>query len=205
MNKEITKILKNRLEVGGGLEFIDVYSGLVQTVTRKVEDENGNPKTQRFPVSYDTNLVDCGKSPEKALTPDSLKRGLIYFEESSPITVGRRLSSGFTEYRSNLLLVAWINRKKTTGDVYSEITKTAIERTLSKLNEPAPGETGFKNIRITAQSIRQDATVFSKYTYDEEVSQYLRPPFEFFAVSLSVSFYSKSICAPELTINPNNC
>lgn len=206
MNKEITKILKNRLETGGGLEFIDVYSGLVQTVSRRIEDENGNPKSQRFPVSYDNNLgTACGKSPEKALIPDSKKKGLIYFEETGAISVGRLTSSGFTQYRSNLTMVVWLNKKKITGETYSEITKTAVERLLSKLSTAISGEVGFINIKVKAETINQNPQIFGKYTYDEEVTQYLRPPFEYFAVGLSVSYFSKNVCAPELIINPIDC
>lgn len=205
MNKELATLLKNRIQSDGGLEFIDVYSGLVQTVSRRIEDENGNPKTQRFPVSYDTNIVDCGRSPEKALTPDSTKKGLIYFEEVSPVSIGRRTASGFYFYRSNINLVAWLNRKKITGDVYSEISKKTIERILAKLSDRQETEVGFINVQIKPESIRQDATIFSRYTYDEEVTQYLRPPFEFFAISLSVSFYSKIYCEPELNISEIKC
>lgn len=206
MNKEITKVLRKRLEADYGLEFIDVFSGLVQTVTRKDQDANGNPKSIRFPVSYDTNIVDGGKSPEKALTPDSTKKGLIYFEERSPIVTGRRSSSGFMEYRSNIDLVAWINRRKITGDDYSEITKTAIERVIEKINRSQEEENGFVNIRLAVQSIRQDGNIFSKYTYDEEITQFLRPPFEFFAISFVVSFYSRATrCDEPIVLSPNKC
>lgn len=205
MNKELTAVLKTRLEAGGGLDFIDVYSGLVSTVSRTIQDANGSFKIQRFPVSYDTSVVDCGRSPEKALTPDSTKKGLLYFEENGNVIPGRRLSSGFYQYKSGLALVVWINRKKVTGGTYDELTKTALGQIQAKISTPVPGEVGFQNLIVKTEFIRQDASIFSRYTYDETVTQYLRPPFEFFAIGITVSFYSRAACAPELILNPDNC
>ena len=45
---------------------------------------------------------------------------------------------------------------------------------------------------------KQDAALFSKYTYDETLTQYLRPPFEFFGIELKCSYSINQKCIGEI-------
>ena len=40
----------------------------------------------------------------------------------------------------------------------------------------------------------------SRYTYDETVTQFLRPPFEFFALGLQLKYSINESCVEPLTI-----
>lgn len=202
MIKEICTELRDRLQFNGNLPFIDVYAGLVQTVQYKQTDANDNPITKRMPVSYDTNLAaDCG-SPEKALTPDSKKKGIVYFEDNGGVSTVRELSKGRKMYKANLLLVCWLNRKRISDDSYAVIGKNAYDAIVAKLQSNlAPSE--LANLKVSINRFRQDPNIFAKYSYDETILQYLRPPFEYFAIEISASFVST--CINEININPNNC
>lgn len=204
MIKELCSVLKERLQFGGDIPFIDIYAGLVQTTTYKNEDENGNPVTKKMPVSYHTNIDDCTTSPEKALTPDSTKKGIVYFEENGGASQTKRLAGGFTIWTAQLILVGWFNRNLITGDAYSEITSVAHAEIMAKLKKNdlnAP----FTNIQVSDVRVRQDPSIFTKYTYDETVLQFLRPPFEYLAIDLSVRFILKGNCLPELILTPKEC
>lgn len=202
MIKSICRDLLGRLIANNRLSFIDVYSGLVQTVTTKIPGENDVMITKRMPVSY--NVIgdnSCTKSPEKALIPNSKKKGIIYFEDAAGITAIRDLSGGRKLYRASLIMVVWLNRRKISADDYSNIASAAYSTIEQKLRVPRTGENEIKNISLTR--FRQGPEIFAKYTYDETETQFLRPPFEYFAVDVTVNFVS--VCKPEICITENNC
>lgn len=206
MIKELCTTLKNRLSDDGGLAFIDVYSGLVQAVKYKDQNADGNPITKVFPVSYDTNLsAECGGSPERALTPDSSKNGIVYFEENGSAAPLRNISGGRTMYKCAVNLVCWFNRNNVTGDAYSEIGLQAFSEILKRLKSDVVKSEVLRNITITEAKFSQNARIFDKYSYDETVLQYLRPPFDFFYMELTATFILKAGCAPAIILNPKNC
>lgn len=204
MIRDICKLLKERLQFQGDLPFIDVYAGLAQTVSYKEQDENGNPVTKKMPVSYDTNIEDCGFSPEKAVVPDSSKKGIIYFEENGGATQYKRLAGNFTMWKAQIVLICWLNRDKITGDAYSEIATKAFSDISLKLKNDSI-TSPFTKVIVDNTRFRQDANLFTKYSYETEVLQFLRPPYEFFAIDLSVNFTLKGNCLPSINLTPNNC
>jgi hypothetical protein len=204
MNKEISTILKNRLV---GLPFTDTIAGMVQRVEYRDVDQDNNPVTKRMPVAYDVSETAnaCLKGPERALVPDSSKRSIIYFEDSGSSFIDRQ--SSWLHFRSALTLVCWMNRARLTGDSYSEISAHVIASTVGKIVNRQPESHGIFTRLITnvTRIMPQDATVFSKYTYDETVTQYLRPPFEFFGLLISVDYRINPDCVNSLQIQPASC
>lgn len=201
---EVCNDLKNALMSGVPLALVNTFAGLAQVVTYKTPNENGMTTTKKMPVSYDTNIADgCqSKSPEKALIPNSANKGIIYFEDNGGAQVIRALSGGRKQHRATLILVCWMNRKNSIGKTYGKITKAAYDEIREKLKGVLPSEY-FLNLRVNPTRFRQDAQVFAKYTYDETVLQFLRPPFEYFAMDLTVTFISG--CKQPIVINPAGC
>lgn len=203
MIKEVAKVLRNRLQFRGDIPFLDVYAGLVQTVSYKSETAGGGTMVKRMPVSYDTNLsAGCDTSPEKAIIPDSSKKGIIYFEENGGAQPFRTIAGGATFYRLGLTAVVWLNRAKITGDDYSEISGNAFAEIKKKLFSNDISDP-FHRLTVTDARFRQNDSVFSKYSYDETVMQHLRPPYEYFAVDLTVTFLVP--CSGVIELNPKNC
>lgn len=203
MIKEAAKVLRDRLQFRGDIPFIDVYAGLVQTVSYKAETASGSTTTERMPVSYDTNLsAGCSGTPEKAIIPDSSKKGIIYFEENGGAVPFRTIAGGSTLYRLGLVAVVWLNRAKITGDDYSEISGSAFAEIKKKLTATDISDP-FHRLTVTDARFRQNDAVFSKYSYDETVMQYLRPPFEYFAIDLTVTVLVP--CAAAIVLNPKIC
>lgn len=208
MNKEIAHELKEILKSSDGIPFVDVIAGMVQTVTDKDEGENGLPVTKRYPVTDDVTIADnCQFSQEKILTPDSRKKGLIYFEDNGTSFMGSD-NKGNYSYRSRLKLICWLNRSRITGQRYSQITASGITYILDKLKVgELYGKVGFfQRFKVNVSSIDpQDSSIFSKYSYDESDMQYLRPPFEFFAINLTVDFSVNKRCINEIEIREKSC
>jgi hypothetical protein len=195
MNKEISKVLRDRLRENGGLPFIQKYAGLVQTVTDINSTSDNTTEKKRYPVSTETVVNDVCHGNEEIMTPDSSMKGILYFEDGGTQKI--ESEKGRFKYVSTLTLIVWINRQLITSNIYSEITGIAIQMVLKKLRvEENPENVGmFNKIQVSLNRILpQEATLFSKYTYDETVTQYLRPPFEFFGLSLSVKYGINDNC-----------
>ena len=198
MNKEISKILRDKLREGDGLAFVEKYVGMVQTVVRDDPNE-GATKKSRFPVATEVFINNICQSNEQIITPDSGLKGLIYFEDNGTNPDGKK-------YVSNLTLICWINRAKIVSNIYSEITGIAIQNILNKIgvDENPENVSMFQGLTVSLTKIfPQEASLFSKYTYDESVTQYLRPPFEFFGLGLQIKYGINSKCIEPLTITEN--
>lgn len=208
MNKEISKVLKDRLLAKGGLPFADLISGMAQTVEYKEANEDGNTIIKRMPVSYDTNSAEgCRTTPETALVPDSGRRGIVYFEDQGVRYKGRA-SGGAVLYQSTLTLVCWMNKARFMGkDFYTDINPYCITQITSKLKAGRLINSGiFAKMNVTpTQILPQDARVFAKYTYNETVTQYLRPPFEFFGIVLNIDYQVHPECIESLIIKDPAC
>ncbi len=187
MQKELCALLSRKLV---GLPFVQVLAGMAQTVTREDPDENNEVKIQRrFPVATDHNLGTDGEySPERILIPDSNRACIIYFEDYGITMASRGRNFAFT---SSIRLVCWCNREKLvmgdplTGHVVGRMQTGIIARlTGNPFNEGM-----FSRILVNVEKIPpQDAGIFGRYTYSETDRQYLRPPFDFFAIDFSVKF-----------------
>lgn len=203
MIKEVCSDLKAALLTGTPLALVDTFAGLAQVVTYKNPDENGNTVTKKMPVSYDTEGLGCSTaSKEKDLVPNSAKKGIVYFEDNGGMQVIRNLSGGRKQYRGNLVLVCWFNRNNSVGQTYGKMSKAAYDEITAKFKGVLPS-IWFINLKASAVRIRQDPAIFSKYTYDETVLQYLRPPFEYLAIDLTVTFITG--CNVPITLNPQQC
>ena len=126
-------------------------------------------------------------------------KGLIYFEDNGTNPDGKK-------YVSNLTLICWINRAKVVSNIYSEITGIAIQNILNKIgiDENPENVSMFQGLTVSLTKIfPQEASLFSKYTYDESVTQYLRPPFEFFGLGLQIKYGINAKCIEPISIQNN--
>ena len=87
-------------------------------------------------------------------------------------------------------------------DTYAVIGKNAFDGIKAKLLSNLK-PSNYTNLKVNINRFRQEPNIFAKYSYDETVLQFLRPPFEYFAIELTASFITT--CATEININPNNC
>lgn len=208
MNKELSKVLRQRIIDNGGVVFADKLFGLVQTGEKIEQNQNGNSVRVRFPIATESILNGVCDSHEQIATPDSGRLGIIYFEDNGTIPAGNSRSGNQFQFESRIRLVCWINRKKVTSETYVELTMLAITDLMKKIGVGSnpKSESYFVNMSVDVDGIpRQDAGIFNRYTYDETISQFLRPPYEFFALDLLCKYSVNPNCISEITLNESIC
>lgn len=182
MNRALSLILLNAL---GNLPYIDKKSGVVQVVEKAIATSGGSV-LKKFPFSSLATLkgVDqIGKLVD--MTPESQFKGILYFEDKG-INLGKP-SASTNEYISDFRLVVWLNTKiagTSRGNAMSEIVfKLTAERI------PTIDTQVFKMVNVKVSNIPPvTPAIFAEYDYDEAKSQYLIPPFDYFAIDISVSY-----------------
>lgn len=198
MVKEVASIMKDRVS---SLPFLDVIAGVAQPVI-DVKFRNGdNMKIEKkMPVSYD--LVG-GKSAilgmERQLVPDQSKKSILYFEDfGTTQDTGARASALTMSYISTIRLVCWINKTKMVQYKYREITAQCIAQiNRALITGTSINSDGITRLMISLNRIPiQNADIFSRYNYDEAELQYLRPPFEYFAIDYTCKYRVKESCLP---------
>jgi hypothetical protein len=203
MVKELSNILKGMLV---DLPFLHTVAGLAQPVidTRYAEagtDQQAQKIQKKLPVSYD---IEDGMG-ERALVPDGTKKGILYFEDfgTTPDT-GAKVKAGQLAVVSRLRLVCWVNRQKILeGDMpkYEEVTANFISEIVARLVKGTGinSTIGISRLFVTLAGVPiQDANIFSRYNYDEAELQYLRPPYEYFALDLQCKFWVSQTCFKQL-------
>lgn len=208
MNKEVAKILKDRIASSEKVNFLDVIAGLAQTVRYTTPSDSGQLYYKSMPVAYDiANPDQCQVSPETAVIPDSTKKGILYFEESGTNIQEYKKSRGGA-FVSNLTLVCWVNKAKLGYETTEEITAILVSILLDALVTA----NNFDNVGVfnrfhvkPGRISTQDNSVFNKYTYDEEATQYLRPPFEYFSIQIAVNYTVDPGCISDFEIKEPLC
>lgn len=183
MNVLIAGIIKQQLL---SLPYFDRGAGLVQTITKE-DSSLTTGKILRFPVEVnllEKNLVPC--------IPDDGIKGMFYLED------GGTKPNDINDFTSDLTLVCWLNPKKISADVDS-VSVNAIADILNAL-KPYLNEAPITKLKITPTSIPiRSADIFAKYSYSETETQFLMPPFDFFAIKLKASFRLAKSCLNPLT------
>jgi hypothetical protein len=194
MNSKIAHVIKGKIE---GLSWIDKIAGLVQTVSiRKAIGETFTVKT--YPVSCDVDYDACVKGRFQDLTPDSKKKSVIYFEDRGCTMIERQGQN--IKFQSNLRLVCWLNLKEIHGATCNdeiEHCQTSWYYVLDILKElpTMPFKTtDFLSVFIASVSeVPRTVEIFSKYSYNQESTQYLLWPFDFFSLDFQINV---TICIP---------
>ena len=210
MNKQLAIELINLIIQRGGLPFITLLGGVAQTLTeaQNIDDLTG-PIIKRFP--YTTYALRKSgvrsKKDNPSLIPDSGEAGILYFEDNgNTIDNTRVFSKGRRKTIARLDLVCWLNKKLINGGKSEEIGLQLITEVLEKLQIKNKDLGNFKSCELKQISIKpQNNAIFSKYSYDEKITQYLMPPFEYFSISLEVSFFIDPKCLPKLIITESKC
>lgn len=194
MTKELSHVLKSLLTT---CSFVDTIAGIVQPVVDvKLKDDDNTRISKKLPVSYDDSR---GKSDfvgmERELVPNKARKSIMYFEDfgSTSDPRGRANTNSFI---TNVRLVCWMNKKNMGFDAYADVTARCIDEVLHLLiTGSGINLNGITRLMVSNPRVLiQDANVFSRYNYDEEVLQYLRPPYEYFAIDLSCRYVLRAQC-----------
>lgn len=181
------------------LPFVDKITGLVKPAS--VSDASGNILI--FPVALNTDPTTCNDSELLDYVPDSTKTSIIYFEDRG--TTFRECKGEALEFTSNFLLVCWFNIKLINQNLVdtSQIAANLLKYIpLGNMGNIPP----IMNVWLELASQEpNDGAIFSKYTYREEISQYITYPYGYVALTLRADWRIRQDCIEDITLNPAEC
>ncbi len=193
MTTEVGNILKSFLEplrVGGSGDnpFIDKLAGVVKTVTRTVNSGNTSIK-KTFPVACGVTFSECNNSSVLTdLVPNDKLGCIVYFED-----LGVRFleeAANKKKWKASYRLVGWVNNKKlgiehcsVTGNIINTITNQFPANTFNVTDSIYQ----MCSIEVLGQDPKS-LNPFSKYSYDEDKTQYLMTPFDYFSLQIDVNY-----------------
>lgn len=212
MTTEVGNILKSFLEplrVGGTgtNQFIDKLAGVVKTITKSDIGQNNTRVSKTFPVACGTSYTDCNNpSIYTDLVPNSNLGCIVYFED-----LGVRLISEDghkRNWKGSYRLVGWINQKKL-GYNDCSITGQVVNTIINQFPKSFFNVTGSIYQKCSIEVLGQDpksTNPFAKYSYDEDKTQYLMHPFDYFSIQVDINYTVDSRClTPFEKQTPDNC
>lgn len=192
MNAAIAELLKLRL---ASFTYVDKLGGLVRPITFQRAGKN---ITIPVSITVDDPLA-CPDSTLLELVPNEAYRLIVYFEDRG-LTPNPSRTRGMS-YTSNIRLVCWVNTKKLGGD--NSAGDRIMQEFLGSMRTGMYNEGPFAGIRHKVESIPQKgAGLFSAYSYDAAVRQYLMWPFDAFAIDIATEFRLNPNC--DIPIDPTN-
>lgn len=197
MTIEIGDIIVDRIKT---LPFIDKYAGVVKVVTYKAKNTSGGFEKKTFPASCRTTLEECESGRYKDLVPDSTKNSVLYLEDKGARII-RQVGSR-VYWKSSYDLIGWLNMPKLgfTGCSYSGI---AISGIISRFPVKPFNSGIFSTVAIRVTGVPGRTTnPFSKYSYDESITQFLMYPYDFFVLNIDVDYFVDQRCLTPETLNP---
>lgn len=184
MNTAIANIIKAQIE---NLPFIDRIAGAVRVASRQ-EQGSKSIIIKKFPVDCGVTASDCSSGKYTDLVPNTNYKSIHYFEDLG-VSISGADQKTFS-FESKLKLVGWLNQKKL-GKTDCSVSHLAIAAILKQIPTHYFNDTnnGFTKISISCTGIDpKNAAIFSKYSYQEEVNQYLMYPFDYYAINFTTKF-----------------
>lgn len=208
MNKYVSLVLMTRLL---DLPYIDKYGGVVQVIQKLIPTDGEKVVVKRIPISAVHEApANCNLTEATNIhfLPESKLKGMLYFEDGGSVIDGTKRHTGLTFWRSRLRLVVWLNQKliKETFDI--ELASQAMNEMITLLCLPPANIEVLKNFSVKVASVPPaTSAIFSDYDYNEKETQFLMPPFDFFAIDLDVFFGIPKGCVVPVTLAENlpNC
>ncbi len=144
------------------------------------------------------------------MLPNDLYRSVIYFEQLTDVRFETYKDSKdkIMIYQVNLRLVSWVNFKKMGSTDLTIIdrlalgiiktltaTKGEVSRTSGKLSVTDANFTNAVLEVVPVSQVRQDRSIFSRYTLKEDNLLY---PWDYFAINLACTLYVGRECFTEV-------
>lgn len=179
------------------LPFVDKITGIVKTASIQVSDS-----VKTLPIALNLDPTTCNDSQLLDFVPDSSKTSIIYFEDRG--TSVQKMENSSIYFTSNFTLVCWFNYLK----VDHMLTNTSLiaGNLIKYLPEVIGNISPLAGIflSVTGQQ-SNDGSVFSKYSYLEEISQHITYPYGYVALDLTAEYHVRKECIPDIGSDPDPC
>lgn len=190
------------------LPYIEKYGGVVQTIQKVIPGaEADKPTIKRIPISA-VHQAPANCSLAEAINihfiPEVKLKGLLYFEDGGVSLDTSKRHSQLNFYRSRLRLVVWLNQKLIKQEFDIELGSIAMNEMINLLCTNPVNYDAFKNVSAKVAVIPPaTSSLFSEYDYNEKETQFLMPPFDFFAIDLDIFFGIPKGCKVPVEPDPN--
>jgi hypothetical protein len=162
------------------LPFVDKITGIVKAAQIDVA---GAVKT--LPVAINTDVTTCNDSELVSYEPDTSNISIIYFAY-------------------NFTLVCWFNYLKVDHTLTN--TSQIVGNLIKYLPEIMGNIAPLIGVVLSINGEQaKDGSVFSKYTYIENVTQFITYPYDYVALDLSAEFHVRKDCFNDIVLNPAVC
>jgi len=154
-----------------------------------------------YPVYINTDKTTCSASDYINVSPDSSKKGTIYFEDKGTTIEEDR---NYFKMSSQVRLVGFFNLKLiNTALINADTLLLAVANAIpNKLSNDG----GISAIRIESTGNEQKSpAIFSDYTYIEEQTQYTMYPYDYFALNYNIEFWVHRSCINDITLKATTC
>lgn len=173
------------------LPWIEKITGIVKPASIQVGDT-----VKTLPVAVNTDVTKCNDSELLDFVPDSRKKSIVYFEDRGSSVTG--MENQYIIFTARFTLVCWFNYK-TVGDCLTN--PSLIAGNLIKYVPMFMGNIEPLIGVVVSMDGQQpnDGRVFSKYTYIEEVTQFITYPYGYVALDFEAEFRVRKECIRDLT------
>jgi hypothetical protein len=197
------------------LGYIEKCAGLVQKVIQYDESEQAQAlglKVVRssYPVSSQINALECWQNGRYTdLVPSSEKMSLAYCEATSDIMESFVRNMDYAkEYSQSFKYVFWLNLPKM-GISTEYVKENIIIEALRVINETMGFQFGGVQMGMIASTnliSHHEPSIFSEYTYDNNVIQNMMYPYDYFAINFKVTALISDNCLPPFVLSsPIQC
>lgn len=206
MNKLVASIARDLLVVHSALAgSFDVAAGLAKGIALVSETVSGQAGKFVRPVSNDVKIFNaktCEYEQQQNqdaknyidLSPDSLYKSVMYFEDQGAAMVKRE--NGQIHYKSRMRLIIWVNTNNFEGPFFAVVPSmlNACIAALTRNPVNAGNVTRLVLSGVTVPAL--DMGLFAKYSYKEEVHQFLMAPYDVGALDLVFDYSISVNCLP---------
>lgn len=195
MNERIANLIALELVE---LPFLTKCCGCVKILTTRDK--------KKFPIStlvhFESEEMCEQEDGYVLMTPESKQTGVSFFEDlgTNPGPVGSTVRS----YKGSLKLTVWINRDKIGDDTPTHELKYVVLAAVHGLVVPSDGFSLVSRMKVV-QEYPESPSAFAKYSFDEERTQFLSPPYDHFSFKVQYTAAVSKNCAPTITLNPKQC
>jgi len=200
MQRTICDLVKTAIETSG-LQWLDVVCGMVEEI--KVTNQQGDGTViKTLPAYRLAGQTQCEAHNDYIYCiPDTSKESLIYIEADNQSLVSS--TSRYDEYQLPLRVICWTNLKVINQN-YSDASLLTDEL-LSIIPDSLAAYSPYNTIRVDVTDVNRDLGVVNKYDFNEAENQMWIYPFDFFVISLRVTYRRTRACSGHSSMLPSGC
>ena len=196
----IQTIIERLLTDIEALNYVDLVGGIVRT-QKEVKGNSDNAVVKVYPVCINSTKTTCSPNDYINLSPDSSKKGIIYFEDKG---TSMEEQGNYYMMSSQVRLVGWFNLKLINTTLLN--ADTLLLRTAKAIPKKLANSGGISAITIECTGNEQKSpAIFSEYTFTEEKTQYTMYPFDYFAINYLIEYKIHRSCINDITLNGTSC